>query len=313
MTIVSNAHFIALALAAVALVGCSENPSSPQAGKLVPLLNSAKTPNVEIKEGNEYSVVVNSEIELYDKHGTRIKKYKHKSDVHTKVVDGRLVSTRRRGLLENASLSFSSSFDEVPDSVDMMPVLGVATAEYASSYNDTQSDGEGNSTRIAGTSCTSGYPVNLVNAYLNDTLLAKVSMVWQTVSGGFTMATQTQNSYSTNGSIVAIIRSTPDYSTITIQAERSLPYRLAKSVQSGLNRAMCALGPSVAYASTNFVHSPAPVMFGCGVEVAVFAGETFALGVGTAVVGTNPWAIGAYLVGWGLWTHSLHAMMKCLK
>jgi hypothetical protein len=304
-----------LVVASIALIGCSENPSSPKPGAVTPQLNSAKSPKLEIKEGNRYSIVVNSDIELYDKTGKLTKKLKHTANVESEVIDGKLVATKHHGFMKNASMSMNSFDDPVPDSIDMMPVLGVATDEYASSYDDTESDGEGHNSAIVGTSSTSGYPVNLVNAYSNDTLVAKVSMVWQPVSGGFSMSTQIQKAYDKEGNMVVLVWSTPDYSTITIQEERSIPFRFARSIESGLHQLACALGPSVAYAATTSgLRVRAPVMFGCGFRIALFAGETFVLGAGAASVPiTGGLGISVFLVGWGLWTASLHDMLHCLR
>jgi hypothetical protein len=302
-------------LVSIALIGCSENPSSPKPGAVSPQLNSAKPPKLELKEGNRYSLVVNSDIELYDKKGKLTKKLKHTANVDAEVIDGRLAASVHRGFMTNVSMSTNSFQDPVPDSINMMPVLGVATDEYASTYNDTESDGEGHNSAIVGTSSTSGYPVNLVNAYLNDTLVAKVSMVWQPVTGGFSMATQIQKAYDPEGNMVALVWSTPDYSTITIQEQRSIPFRFARSIETGLERVACALGPSVAYAgTTSGMHVPAPMMYSCGYRITLFAGETFVLGGGAATIEiTGPVGVAIFLTGWGLWTAALHDMLHCLR
>lgn len=296
------------------MVACSENPASPKSRGISPKLNINKGFKVQIKEGNEYSLVVNSELERYNKHGAPIKKYKHQTDVSATVIGGILKTTKRHGTLTNVSLSRSTLIDEVPDSVDMMPVLGIATGEYDSNYDETQLDDSGHVSRIVGTSTTQGYPVDRVTVYSNDAIVVKVYMQWEPISGGFAMTSQIQKTFTSDGTLVAIVSSTPDYSTLEQQYERSLPYQVAKSIQYGAYKVLCALGPSVAYASTTSIVRPAaPWLFGCGGKIALFAGETFVLGVATAVEITNPWLSAAYVVGWGLWTHALHDMLHCLK
>lgn len=295
------------------LASCAE-PAAPNNGKIGPKLNTDKIPKLELREGNKYGVTVNTDVEIYDKQGNVARKLKQKTEVQAEVVDGVLVPIKRHGGARNASLKTSSlMFDEeeIPDSIDMMPVLAITTNEYASSYSDTEEDSVGNTTSLVGSSSGSGNPVNLVNTYRNDTLVLKVSMVWQTVTGGYAMSSQIQKLYTPTGSIGAIVWSNPDFSTITVQEERSVAYRIAKSVKKAAGRAICALGPSVAYAATTTVHTS--VTFACGSQIAVFAGETFVMGVASSIILENPWAIRAYYVGWGLWAHSLHEMLHCLR
>lgn len=128
-----------------------------------------------------------------------------------------------------------------------------------------------------------------------------MQMTWSATNGGYLLEHQTLTGYA-GGSAVSVIQSTVEGSTIQLVQQPGTFMRFARNAHSAAAKAACLLLPTVAEAA----------LTGCWVEGAVWTGETLVLGVATVTPLMTLPAIGAYLMGWGLWTHATVQLGRCL-
>ena len=192
---------------------------------------------------------------------------------------------------------------------DMAPVLYIAYGQLMDNYDESGYDSNGNLIHFIATG-PGNQPITDVWTWVNGVPQVHMHNTWQAVSGGFKLVNQTITVVRPDASR-AVTLSTTVSAGYTMVSANSVGARLAGFAENALSRIGCWLGPQVAYAN---------IPAGCGMQVLVFAGETFGLGVGTvslfgvsaAAPPVTPLAASAYLAQWGLWTRSLYDMLKCI-
>lgn len=317
-------HIFILCASAFLSAGCSDGPVESGPTKSDSRIGY---PRFRLNEGTEFEVAVNSDIAIYDKTGHATKKYKHKTRVRAKIVNGIALarsSRDRYGAVysqksprppaKHVGYSIATVEQEVPDSINFMPILGAAEGDLPTAI-DNSSDSAGIVVHTEGYSAFSGQPVTNVKTYQNDTVRLTVKLTWAPVSGGFLLTEQRQKAYADDGSMAYII-STPDTTTMTISWEPAGVDVFLAALGKGVHRAACMALPSVAYAAVTAGTPVSPAHLastGCGWSVAEFVWSTIGLGVASFSSLVAIGAILLYLGGWAFWTRSLYTMLQCFK
>lgn len=188
------------------------------------------------------------------------------------------------------------------------PVVALETDALWSDYDETFVDSaSGSLIHIIARGPGNGSPVDNVWVWVDGQPRVRMNWVWRPAVGGWTLYRQTITglpyNYEPTIRIVSVVNSSNN-----IYASNGFGARLGSVSATALDKIACWLGPKVAYAN----------IAACWHQAAIFAGETFGLGVGTVLLVPNlpafinPWAIGAYFTGWGLWTDSLYSLLDCL-
>lgn len=279
-----------------ALCGCVETPVNP-------VVDDRLSPKLRLTQGTSFDVDVTTDITTFTPDGKVRKKYKHKATVEATVVDGIAYGKVKRTTLSDAAFRGMATPEEVPDSINLTPVLGLADGELSDYYNDTVHDNNGNYVLITGSGAEEGQPVSHVTAYHEGQLIGTTEMNWSAVSGGYLLNTQTLTERS-GSSVLAIMESTVDESTIQIVQGPTAISRFAASLKSTAKAVGCALLPPAAQA----------MVVGCFWEGVDLAAATVGIGFASAATGiVTPGAIAVYLMGWAGWTRALYVFLKCMS
>lgn len=297
-----------LALTTAFMAACSEPVSTAQ--------NPPPFRLSELKfiQGTSFSVDVESDVTLFDKKGNPTRKYKHSATVEAHIVGGLAVGKAKRSSIHDAAFRTMQfpigsdvvpiDSDVVPDSINLTPVVGVANGDLNGSSSDFITDSNNNSIYIVATSPSENYPVTEVNGYLNGELVATTEMSWTPVSGGYILSEQTETERA-GGSVVSVIHSTVEQSTVQFVSEPGMSSRFAAALSSSAQKAVCLLLPTPAYATSRVR---------CFWEGFDLGASIVGIGFGSAAGGfVSPVAIGVYLLGWGVYTRSLYVYLKCLR